>query len=112
VTTKFVSNVVLFSFFLAVFTTNMGRFALAFLAWDCSYSYSNYATPNIGYLEEHINCNFRERGKFPLTACLDKLWQFEEIAGYVVQGRCFDTGLPEVGRQTLIDFVISGGSIG
>jgi UTP--glucose-1-phosphate uridylyltransferase len=64
------------------------------------------------YLEEHINCNFREGGQFPLTSCLDKLRQFEEIAGYVVQGRCFDTGWPEVGRQTLIDFAISGGSIG
>jgi len=64
------------------------------------------------YLEEHINCNFRERGKLPLTSCLDKLRQFEEIDGYVVQGRCFETGLAEVCRQTLIDFAISGGSIG
>jgi UTP--glucose-1-phosphate uridylyltransferase len=64
------------------------------------------------YLEEHINCNFREGGQFPLTSCLDILRQFEEIAGYVVQGRCFDTGWLEVGRQTLIDFAISGGSIG
>ena len=64
------------------------------------------------YLEKPINCHFREKGEFQLTSCLDKLRQFEEIAGYVVQGRCFDTGLPEVGRQTLIDFAISGGSIG
>ncbi len=64
------------------------------------------------YLEEHINCNFRERGEFQLTSCLDKLRQFEGIAGYIVQGRCFDTGLPDVYRQTLIDFAISGESIG
>ncbi|MEG4396025.1 UTP--glucose-1-phosphate uridylyltransferase [Microcoleus sp. BROC3] len=64
------------------------------------------------YLAEHINGNFRERGEFQLTSCLDKLRQFEGMAGYVVQGRCFDTGLPEVYRQTLIDFPISGGSIG
>jgi UTP--glucose-1-phosphate uridylyltransferase len=64
------------------------------------------------YLAEHINGNFRERGKFPLTSCLDRLQHFEEIAGYVVQGRCFDTGLAEVCRQTLINFAISGGSIG
>ncbi|PSB30396.1 UTP--glucose-1-phosphate uridylyltransferase [filamentous cyanobacterium Phorm 46] len=56
------------------------------------------------YLAEHINGNFRERGEFQLTSCLDKLRQSEGIAGYVVQGRCFDTGLPEVYRQTLIDF--------
>ena len=51
-----------------------------------------------------INGNFRERGEFQLTSCLDKLRQSEGIAGYVVKGRCFDTGLPEVYRQTLIDF--------
>nr|WP_228056504.1 UTP--glucose-1-phosphate uridylyltransferase [Microcoleus sp. LEGE 07076] len=64
------------------------------------------------YLAENINANFRERGEFQLTSCLDKLGQLEGIAGYVVRGRCFDTGLPEVYRQTLIDFAISGGSIG
>ncbi len=64
------------------------------------------------YLAEHINGNFRERGEFQLTSCLDKLRQSEGIAGYVVKGRCFDTGLPEVYRQTLIDFPISEGAIG
>ena len=58
------------------------------------------------YLEKHINCNFRERGEFQLTSCLDKLRQSEGMTGYVVKGRCFDTGLPEVYRQTLIDFPI------
>ncbi|MCY7382838.1 MAG: UTP--glucose-1-phosphate uridylyltransferase [Microcoleus sp. CAN_BIN18] len=64
------------------------------------------------YLAEHIDANFRERGEFQLTSCLDKLRQSQGIAGYVVRGRCFDTGLPEVYRQTLIDFAISGGAIG
>jgi UTP--glucose-1-phosphate uridylyltransferase len=64
------------------------------------------------YLAEHINANFRERGEFQLTSCLDKLREFEGMAGYVVQGRCFDTGLPEVYRQTLINFAISEGAIG
>ncbi len=62
------------------------------------------------YLAEHINCNFRERGEFQLTSCLDKLRQSEGMTGYVVQGRCFDTGLPEVYRQTLIDFALYGRS--
>jgi UTP--glucose-1-phosphate uridylyltransferase len=57
-------------------------------------------------LAEHINRNFRERGEFQLTSCLDKLRQSEGMTGYVVKGRCFDTGLPEVYRQTLIDFPI------
>ncbi len=55
-------------------------------------------------LAEHINGNFRERGEFQLTSCLDKLRQSEGMRGCVVKGRCFDTGLPEVYRQTLIDF--------
>jgi UTP--glucose-1-phosphate uridylyltransferase len=59
------------------------------------------------YLEQHINGNFRERGEFQLTSCLDKLRQSEGMTGYVVQGRCFDTGLPGVYRQTLIDFPMS-----
>jgi len=62
------------------------------------------------YLAENINCNFRERGEFQLTSCLDKLRQSEGMTGYVVQGRCFDTGLPEVYRQTLIDFALYGRS--
>ena len=63
-------------------------------------------------LAEHINSNFRERGEFQLTSCLDKLREFQGMAGYVVRGRCFDTGLPDVYRQTLIDFPISRRAIG
>ncbi|MGH8002660.1 MAG: sugar phosphate nucleotidyltransferase [Brasilonema sp.] len=64
-------------------------------------------TPKIfGFLEEHINQNFRERGEFQLTSCLDRVRQEEGMTGYVVKGKCFDTGLPDVYRQTMIDFRI------
>jgi UTP-glucose-1-phosphate uridylyltransferase/mevalonate kinase len=55
-------------------------------------------------LEAHISHNIREKGEFQLTSCLEKLRQEEGIIGYVVEGQCFDTGLPDVYRQTLIDF--------
>jgi UTP--glucose-1-phosphate uridylyltransferase len=62
-------------------------------------------TPKIfDYLEEHISKNFRERGEFQLTSCLDKLCQEEGMTGYVVQGKSFDIGLPDVYWQTMIDF--------
>ena len=56
------------------------------------------------YLEGNINYNIRERGEFQLTSCLDRLRQEEGVIGYVVKGRCFDTGLPDVYRQTMLDF--------
>ena len=56
------------------------------------------------YLEENISQNIRERGEFQLTSCLDKLRQEEGLGGYVVKGQCFDTGLPDVYWQTMIDF--------
>lgn len=62
-------------------------------------------TPKIfDCLQEHISNNFRERGEFQLTSCLDKLCQAEGMTGYVVKGKCFDTGLPDAYRQTMIDF--------
>ncbi|NDJ23564.1 UTP--glucose-1-phosphate uridylyltransferase [Nostoc sp. B(2019)] len=62
-------------------------------------------TPQIfDFLAEHINKNFRERGEFQLTSCLDRLCQQEGMTGYVVKGKCFDTGLPDAYRQTMIDF--------
>ena len=66
-------------------------------------------TPKIfAYLEEHINNNIREKGEFQLTSCLDELRQEEGMTGYVVKGRCLDTGLPDAYRQTMIDFRIAG----
>lgn len=62
-------------------------------------------TPKIfDFLAEHINQNFRERGEFQLTSCLDRLCQEEGMTGYVVKGKCFDTGLPDAYRQTMINF--------
>ncbi|MFN6501972.1 MAG: sugar phosphate nucleotidyltransferase [Nostoc sp. DedQUE01] len=62
-------------------------------------------TPKIfDFLAEHINQNFRERGEFQLTSCLERLRQEEGMTGYVVKGKCFDTGLPDTYRQTMIDF--------
>jgi UTP--glucose-1-phosphate uridylyltransferase len=43
-------------------------------------------------------------GEFQLTTCLDQLCQVEGMTGYVMKGKCFDTGLPDAYRQTLIDF--------
>jgi UTP--glucose-1-phosphate uridylyltransferase len=56
------------------------------------------------YLEETITHNIREKGEFQLTSCLEKLRQEGGMTGYVVKGECFDTGLPNVYRQTMIDF--------
>lgn len=56
------------------------------------------------YLEQEIQQNRRYKGEFQLTTCLDQLCQNEELIGYVVQGKYFDTGMPEFYRQTLIEF--------
>ncbi|WP_016878047.1 sugar phosphate nucleotidyltransferase [Chlorogloeopsis fritschii PCC 9212] len=62
-------------------------------------------TPKIfDLLGENISNNFRERGEFQLTTCLDKLRQAEGITGYVVKGKLFDIGMPDAYLQTLIDF--------
>jgi UTP--glucose-1-phosphate uridylyltransferase len=55
-------------------------------------------------LEEDIQNNVRMKGEFQLTTCLDNLRQKEGMTGYVVQGKCFDTGMPDVYLQTMIDF--------
>ncbi|MBD1805603.1 GHMP kinase [Microcoleus sp. FACHB-SPT15] len=60
------------------------------------------------FLEEHISQNFRERGEFQLTSCLDRLRQEEGITGYLVKGQYFDMGMPEFYRQTMIDFRNAG----
>ncbi|RKU11760.1 GHMP kinase [Candidatus Poribacteria bacterium] len=57
-----------------------------------------------GFLEQNIEHNFRERGEFQLTSCLDELRKTDGFSGYVVKGRRFDIGLPEEYRQTVIDF--------
>ena len=57
-----------------------------------------------GYLADNIRDNIRERGEFQLTTCLDRLRQDHGFAGYLVQGRRFDIGLPELYHQTLSEF--------
>ncbi|HIK32749.1 MAG TPA: UTP--glucose-1-phosphate uridylyltransferase [Oscillatoriales cyanobacterium M59_W2019_021] len=56
------------------------------------------------YLEDHITQNFRENGEFQLTSCLEKLRSDRGMLGYLIQGRCFDFGIPENYYQTVIDF--------
>jgi UTP--glucose-1-phosphate uridylyltransferase len=56
------------------------------------------------FLEENIKKNRRDRGEFQLTSALDRLREAEGMTGYVVKGRCFDTGMPEAYLQTMIDF--------
>ncbi|MBD2776210.1 UTP--glucose-1-phosphate uridylyltransferase [Iningainema tapete] len=64
-------------------------------------------TPKIfDLLAENIQKNLRERNEFQLTTCLDRLRQEEGMTGYMVRGKCFDTGMPDAYRQTIIDFRI------
>lgn len=56
------------------------------------------------YLEEHIHSNFRERGEFQLTSCLERLRREEGVMGYIVKGRRFDIGIPEAYRKTVSEF--------
>jgi len=57
-----------------------------------------------GFLEENIKNDRRDRGEFQLTSALDQLREAEGMIGYVVEGRCFDTGMPDAYLQTMIDF--------
>ena len=62
-------------------------------------------TPTIfDCLSEDIRNNIRFKGEFQLTTCLEKLRQREGMTGYIVKGKCFDTGMPDVYRQAMIDF--------
>jgi UTP--glucose-1-phosphate uridylyltransferase len=62
-------------------------------------------TPKIfDLLGENISKNFRERGEFQLTTCLERLRQKEGMTGYVVRGKSFDMGMPDAYWQTMIDF--------
>ncbi|MBN2047696.1 MAG: GHMP kinase [Anaerolineaceae bacterium] len=55
-------------------------------------------------LEEQINNNVREHGKFQLTSALDRLRQYEGFTGLVINGSRFDIGLPASYLETLIEF--------
>lgn len=57
------------------------------------------------HLATNINQDYRERGEFQLTSCLAQLQQQQGMTGYIVKGKCFDTGMADAYRQTLIDFI-------
>lgn len=56
------------------------------------------------YLGDNIQQNFRERGEFQLTSCLDQLQRDRGMVATWVNGRSFDIGLPDHYRQALIHF--------
>jgi len=47
-------------------------------------------------LEESIESDSREQGKVELTPCLDKMRREDGFKGYVVKGRSYDIGVPEI----------------
>jgi UTP--glucose-1-phosphate uridylyltransferase len=53
------------------------------------------------YLEEQIASGARERGEFQLTSALEQLRQEDGFLGLVVDGQCYDIGLPDSYLQTL-----------
>ncbi|MBW4487632.1 MAG: UTP--glucose-1-phosphate uridylyltransferase [Trichocoleus desertorum ATA4-8-CV12] len=55
-------------------------------------------------LAEQIRRNLRDRNEFQLTSGLEQLRQELGMMGYLVEGRSFDTGLPDAYRQALIEF--------
>ena len=56
------------------------------------------------YLGEQIAGNMRERGEFQLTSALERLRQEDGFLGLLVDGRCFDIGVPEGYLNTLTAF--------
>ncbi len=56
------------------------------------------------YLKENVDKNLRQRGEFELTPCLDRLRREEGLLGYVVDGRRYTIGSPEVYQQTVKDY--------
>jgi len=53
------------------------------------------------YLEEGIANDRREGGEFELTTALDRLREEDGFLGLVMDGKCFDIGLPETYLRTL-----------
>jgi UTP-glucose-1-phosphate uridylyltransferase/galactokinase len=56
------------------------------------------------YLGEQITGNLRERGEFQLTSALERLRQEDGFHGLLIDGRCFDIGVPEGYLSTLTSF--------
>jgi UTP-glucose-1-phosphate uridylyltransferase/mevalonate kinase len=60
------------------------------------------------FLQQNIDTNFRERGEFQLTSCLDRVRIEEGFTACAVDGRRFDIGNPEAYLQTLVEFARTG----
>jgi UTP-glucose-1-phosphate uridylyltransferase/mevalonate kinase len=56
------------------------------------------------YLGEQIDQGLRERGEYQLTAALDRVRQEEGFLGLLIEGQCYDIGLPNSYLQTLKEF--------
>lgn len=55
-------------------------------------------------LGKNIENEQRERGEFQLTSALETLRREQGIFGYLVDGKCFDTGLPHLYWQTFKEY--------
>ena len=56
------------------------------------------------YLGEQISADARERGEFQLTSALERLRREDGFLGLLIDGQCFDIGVPEGYLSTLASF--------
>ena len=56
------------------------------------------------YLEENIRNDFREKGEYQLTSCLDKMREKDGFKGVLVKGMRYDIGVPHAYRDTVTLF--------
>ncbi|BAZ03615.1 UTP-glucose-1-phosphate uridylyltransferase [Calothrix sp. NIES-3974] len=56
-------------------------------------------------LAADIANNVRMKGEFQLTTCLEKLRAAEGMTGYLVDGKLFDIGMPNLYLETLTSFI-------
>lgn len=73
-----------------IFLTIFGIYVLVPEIFDC--------------LEADISQERRQREEFQLTSGLDQLQKKEGMLRYLIRGRSFDIGQPNLYRQTIIDF--------
>ncbi|MBO9999059.1 MAG: UTP--glucose-1-phosphate uridylyltransferase [Cyanobacteria bacterium SID2] len=55
-------------------------------------------------LEQQIQENMRDRGEFQLTSALEALRPDIGMMGFLVNGRCFDFGMPHTYFETMVEF--------
>jgi UTP-glucose-1-phosphate uridylyltransferase len=56
------------------------------------------------YLGEQISQGLRERGEYQLTSALDRVREEKGFLGLLIEGQCYDIGLPGSYLQTLQEF--------